>query len=246
MVKLERGSTPKIWTKAKVQEWTERWEKKLAKESKDKEAARQTTAQWTWYRVDGEQINHIATKSLNEWHYYKCAFCEIQNADNLQIEHFYPKSSYPKQAFEWPNLFLICSRCNLIKGVQDPDIGIKPDIDDPSEYLWFSPALQRIIPKPGISIEVKRRAEKTIELYGLDRMGPQYQLYWHKITLQSHPINLAQVSTSSASNDWDTIHKYIHDNYPAVEARAKSTEEFSLMVRSVIKEYIPATRADQL
>lgn len=236
MVKLERAEKPDVWTDQNVKRWTKNWQQKI-----DRANASSKKAVWVkWPQANKERINHTATANMIEWHSYKCAFCEVQDASNLEIEHFYPKSKYSAQAFEWVNLFLICKRCNLIKGEDEPEISLKPDVDEPSEYLWYSPALQRIVPKPGISTKAKGRAAKTIKLYGLDRMDLQYQLFWHKITLQSNPINLAQLSINSSNIDWNSVRNYIQENYPEIEARANPTEEFSLMVRSVIKNYIPA------
>jgi uncharacterized protein (TIGR02646 family) len=44
----------------------------------------------------------------------KCAYCEshITHITFSHIEHFRPKSKYPKKCFEWKNLMIGCSICN--------------------------------------------------------------------------------------------------------------------------------------
>ena len=39
-----------------------------------------------------------------------CCYCE--NNESTDIEHIYPKKSYPNKAFQWENYLLACSVCN--------------------------------------------------------------------------------------------------------------------------------------
>ncbi len=47
--------------------------------------------------------------------YDKCAYCE-RWADELQIDHFLPKSQFRDKVFEWDNLIPCCKPCNTAKG----------------------------------------------------------------------------------------------------------------------------------
>lgn len=76
----------------------------------------------------------------------KCAYCEsnLSHVSYGHIEHFKPKSTYPKKCFDWDNLLLGCEVCNGIqfKSVNFPlaaDGGplINPSIEDPTEFLNF-------------------------------------------------------------------------------------------------------------
>lgn len=76
----------------------------------------------------------------------KCAYCEsyIGHVSYGHIEHFRPKSKYPKQCFNWNNLLLGCEVCNgaQYKGIKFPqkkDNGplVNPSKEDPFAYLTF-------------------------------------------------------------------------------------------------------------
>ncbi|MDM8552202.1 retron system putative HNH endonuclease, partial [Desulfobacterales bacterium HSG2] len=72
----------------------------------------------------------------------KCVFCEsyIENVDYTNIEHFYPKSLYPKFTFKWSNLFPACRKCNIKKGDNDTKNQypiVHPENDDPEEYFIY-------------------------------------------------------------------------------------------------------------
>jgi uncharacterized protein (TIGR02646 family) len=89
-------------------------------------------------------------KALGKMSSSKCCYCEslIDHIDFPHIEHFLPKSKYPKYAFKWTNLFLSCKKCNLKKKEFDTKVNpfINPVRDNPEEYLSYSEL--RIIPNP--------------------------------------------------------------------------------------------------
>ena len=71
----------------------------------------------------------------------KCIYCESYTniSGYANIEHYHPKSLYPKETFEWNNLFVGCTVCNTPKNdfdtVKEPFI--HPVNDNPEEYLTF-------------------------------------------------------------------------------------------------------------
>ncbi|MFT4928947.1 MAG: hypothetical protein ACI8WB_005067 [Phenylobacterium sp.] len=72
--------------------------------------------------------------------FYKCAFCESKPADGgsaVQVEHFYPKSRYPKSCFSWENFLPACGKCNQAKSDLDTKVTaiINPYEDDPQMLL---------------------------------------------------------------------------------------------------------------
>lgn len=76
----------------------------------------------------------------------KCAYCEsyIAHVSYGHIEHFRPKSTYPKQCFNWKNFLLGCEICNgsQYKATKFPlkrDNGplINPTEENPSSFLLF-------------------------------------------------------------------------------------------------------------
>ncbi|GEA13100.1 retron system putative HNH endonuclease [Alteromonas sp. KUL49] len=84
-----------------------------------------------------------------------CAYCEskaIKGSDTGHIEHFFDKSAHPHLTFDWGNLFGCCAstlHCGHYKDqylpggerrTYDSDLLIKPDIEDPEDYLQFLPS----------------------------------------------------------------------------------------------------------
>lgn len=53
---------------------------------------------------------------LKEFH-SMCYICE-EATRHTQEDHFFPKKKYPEKEMEWTNLFLICQKCNQIKGAR--------------------------------------------------------------------------------------------------------------------------------
>jgi uncharacterized protein (TIGR02646 family) len=158
VIHLQRGPAPEFWTREQVKAWTQSWL------DKDCESAR-----WRWPQHQSKALNQHACAAMELWHHNKCAFCEAPLWGGHQIEHFRSKTQYPLAAFVWRNLFLICPSCNLAKGSQNHEGCLKPDREDPMDYLWVNPISLKVEPKPGISEKRRWHARKTIERYGLDR-----------------------------------------------------------------------------
>jgi uncharacterized protein (TIGR02646 family) len=74
----------------------------------------------------------------------RCMYCSDSCGD--EIEHFWPKTTYPDRMYDWRNLLLSCGACNLIKGEEFPiergaPLLIEPTTENPWEYLDFDPTL---------------------------------------------------------------------------------------------------------
>jgi len=230
MIKLSRGEKPTIWTDDNIQRWTENWQKRVAKKT-----------DWSWPQVNKQPINHVATEEMAKWHHHKYAFCERQAPGDLQIEHFKSKQHYPQDAFAWVNLFLSCATCNQTKGEREHEPCLKPDNDDPTAYLWVNPISLKIEAKPGISATAQERANYTIALYGLDRpeLRNAYLLYWRTVALHDDPPSIQELTRPPVDIGW--IAQFILDNFPEIKRRAQPTEEYSLMVSSLIDYIISAS-----
>lgn len=100
----------------------------------------------------------------------KCAYCEGVAAQD--IEHFYPKSLYPKKMFRWPNFLKGCKNCNNFKVAKFPlaadgrRLLINPAADDPLEYfVWdFETGFMAARPDPGF----RERADETQRMFRLN------------------------------------------------------------------------------
>lgn len=231
MVKLEREDAPDFWTDEKVQEWTSRWQAKGC-ESK----------RWSWPQHNNKTLNHHAIEAMEEWHNFKCAFCERRET-KPDVEHFVPKTAYDGTfAYLWNNLFLSCGTCNTDeKGSQLPENALKPDIDDPSDYLWFNPISFTIEPIPYLDSKAKARAEQTIKLFGLNR--PQLKmLYFDHLrqlvpNAQVPPLHRDAV-TPPVDLNW--FGEFVATNTTTMSSRSLPSEPFSLMVKYVVARFLRA------
>lgn len=88
---------------------------------------------------------------------HKCAYCERHLGEDGDVDHFRPKSLYPWLAFEWVNLFYVCSQCNRSKSNNFPVSGrhapflatvdeiqlvessllVDPSLEHPGRFLLF-------------------------------------------------------------------------------------------------------------
>lgn len=114
-----------------------------------------------------EDIKVAVVESTNG----KCVYCEsyIENTDYTNIEHFYPKSIYPKFTFKWSNLFPSCRKCNIPKGEIDTKnvIIVHPSNDDGEDYFAFRDL--RIVVSNNAPDKIKAR--NTINTCDLTRVS---------------------------------------------------------------------------
>ncbi|WP_222115893.1 retron Ec78 anti-phage system effector HNH endonuclease PtuB [Chromobacterium vaccinii] len=126
--------------------------------------------------------------SLTEMQGNFCCYCESSFSTNEKhIEHFFFKGSdnngnrpYEHLTYDWSNLFGSCGKdagasCGHFKdkeGTNGPgqynvtDL-IKPDVEDPSEFLTFSQA-GSIIALPNLEDDKSIRANETIRILNLN------------------------------------------------------------------------------
>ena len=104
----------------------------------------------------------------------RCAYCEAALADgDKHIEHFRQRSRHPPGTFDWANLFGSCNRkdtCGKHKdscGTYNHADLLKPDVDDPDDYLVFV-SDGTIAPKDGLTPNARHRAVETLRVFNLD------------------------------------------------------------------------------
>lgn len=104
-----------------------------------------------------------------------CSFCDgfpIANTGDA-IEHFKPSSNvnFRHLAYDWENLYYCCPKCNSSKGIRFDERLLKPDDIQYSFETFFNYNAKeaKLEPAFDISEEHRERAEKTIELYNLNR-----------------------------------------------------------------------------
>ncbi len=71
----------------------------------------------------------------------QCVFCYLTLSSigdaSEEIEHFKPKVKFPNLAYDWNNLYPICSSCNRAKSSQFDDKLLRPDKADFEFSKWF-------------------------------------------------------------------------------------------------------------
>jgi len=186
------------------------------------------SARWRWPQYRGRKINQHAREAMEPWHCGKCAFCEAPLYVGGEIEHFRSKTRYPLAAFVWRNLFLICPGCNQAKGAEEHTGCLKPDREDPADYLWVNPISLKMEPRPGVSEAGRQHARRTIERYGLDRpeLTKAYQRYL-EIAAQNAPLSLIDLVLR--------IPQPVYMYPTKLQWLAQSEQPFSLMVKSLLK-----------
>jgi len=112
-------------------------------------------------------------KALAELTVDHCSFCDSYPlvAKNKQtIEHFRPRSSYPKLAYVWHNLFLCCETCQTVKGDDFNKKLLKPDIGEYKFNRYFIVNFKTgdIEVNVRASLTDQERAKITIIMYGLN------------------------------------------------------------------------------
>ncbi|MCP4590005.1 MAG: HNH endonuclease [bacterium] len=97
----------------------------------------------------------------------RCMYCE--DSEGTDIEHFWPKSRYPRRAFDWENYLLACSACNSNhKRTRFPldanhqPLLIDPTVDEPQDHLVLSPTTGKFVGRT-------EKGSQSIDVYGLDR-----------------------------------------------------------------------------
>ena len=113
----------------------------------------------------GELINRIGAY---------CSYFEMQLDSALAVEHVLPKK--PKgslqidlqRELDWNNFLLACPNCNSTKGNTDVvlDDYLWPDRDNTFLALKY---LEGGIITPALSDKLGQKAQKTIQLFGLDK-----------------------------------------------------------------------------
>lgn len=116
----------------------------------------------------GRALDEVrATLEVMATGHERCMYCE--DSAGTDIEHFWPKATYPQKAFTWTNYLLACSACNSnhkrnqfpVDAVGAPLL-IEPTVEEPREHLSFSS-------RTGKFVHRTLKGDKSIEVFGLER-----------------------------------------------------------------------------
>ncbi|GAB4194000.1 MAG: HNH endonuclease [Roseiflexaceae bacterium] len=103
----------------------------------------------------------------------RCMYCV--DSEGHDIDHFWPKSSYPERMFHWINMLLCCPKCGRLKSNKFPldsnnePLLIDPTVDDPWQFLEFDPRTGNIVPRlDELSRTEMEKGVVTVEILQLD------------------------------------------------------------------------------
>lgn len=157
-----------------VQEkYTKSWTKRVRrfKENKIK------TISFSWEKLDKELHPLLLNMTNNHCSFCDTKFDEDQIENSVEIEHFKPKIKYPKDSYNWHNLFIICHACNKAKNDEYKDELLKPDENNYQfdDYFRFNFRTGNgeieFIDDDYQDHTKKIKAKKMIEIYKLNRTG---------------------------------------------------------------------------
>ena len=128
-------------------------------------------------RPDHHNYWTVFAADLRERFDEKCGYCErrFEPVGELRssVDHFRPRSLFPRLVYEWANWVSSCQRCNSVKDNKWPSTGyVDPCAEDllerPEEYFDYVPLTGEMIPKPGLNHDAARKADATIDDLGLN------------------------------------------------------------------------------
>jgi uncharacterized protein (TIGR02646 family) len=97
----------------------------------------------------------------------RCMYCE--DSLGTDLEHFWPRATYPERAFVWENLLLACSHCNsngkrsrFPLDASDRPLLLDPTRDEPLDHLLFS--------ETGRYKHRSRKGKTSIQVFDLNRI----------------------------------------------------------------------------
>ncbi len=166
MRKFIRGEIPECLSE-KWEDWGLAWEKRRRENP---------GAQFHWPIHGGKALNQLLLPSLKAQTQNHCSFCDnfpVSPPSIDTIEHFRPKSGFPREAFSWGNLYFCCMFCQQ-KSDDFHEALLQPDASDYDFYKYFrwDFTLGTIEINKRASPENQERARQTIMLYRLNAEHP--------------------------------------------------------------------------
>ena len=140
---------------------------------------------------------------------HNCGYCERECDTEAEVggristvDHFVPLNYAPERAYDWLNWIFSCRRCNgEYKQGRWPDVGfVDPCAYDatnrPDQYFDYLQETGEITAKPGLTEQLRQRANTTIGDIGLNELDVRfYRFDWIRTLredLMSLPISERQ------------------------------------------------------
>lgn len=159
-------------------------------------------AQFHWHELDRQPVHHLLLPRLKEQTQQHCSFCDNFPVQTDTIEHFRPKSRFPRDAYRWENLYFCCSACQR-KGDDFDEAALQPDAEDYTFDRYFRWDWTRGTIKPNdlAAPADQHRAEVTIRLYRLNEQHPRFRKDWlrRRAKLRDEPLDSHSTQTSTTA-----------------------------------------------
>jgi uncharacterized protein (TIGR02646 family) len=135
---------------------------------------------FNWKKWQETPVNQLLLEPLSEMTDGHCAYCDWFPTDcgtDQTIDHFKPKTKFPKEAYYWPNLYLACRQCQKksAKSLSDDQYEqlLRPDASDYEFecYFIYNFLTGDIEPNPAAEASDRERAELTIRTFQLNAAG---------------------------------------------------------------------------
>jgi len=88
---------------------------------------------------DFKYTDKAVKEQIKKDFFHKCYLCEEKTPRHLEVEHFYPQSSFPEKKHDWDNLICICEKCNKIRpkkiNTGEEDAVLNPCKDDVEKLI---------------------------------------------------------------------------------------------------------------
>ena len=167
MRKFERMPAPPFLL-PRWEHWGIEWEQR----HNDNPAAR-----FHWHTADREPVNQKLLPALKAQVQNHCSFCDnypISPPSNDTIEHFRPKTKFPREAYQWENLYYCCNYCQQKKREAFDEALLRPDASDFSfdRFFRWDYTLGTLEVNEQASEVDQHRARVTIDLYKLNDGHP--------------------------------------------------------------------------
>lgn len=156
-----------------------------------------------------------------------CGYCEEEDTPGT-LDHFKPKSVFPDLVYEWSNWVFACKTCNQRKADKWPAGGYInpcacPPPERPENFFYFDLYTGEILPKQGLSPELRSRAWQTINDIGLNKYPHPRRRLEQIGVVRSHILDFANTQRLDVL---DGIGRMAGRNY-----------ELSSVTRQAINEY---------
>lgn len=130
-----------------------------------------------------------------------CGYCEEMCRG--EVDHFRPKSRYPELVYSWSNWVFTCHDCNHAKGDKWPTGGyVDPCARSwgarPEHFFSFDILTGEILPKEGLTLARRRKAQSTIDDLRLnDWHHLRQRLLWLQLISAAIPDDPAERTAES-------------------------------------------------